>query len=156
MSGYRGVLQILRFHWPTYMAALLANGLAAAAVAADWLEPSRQPLALVLLALADGWLLASLSVSHAIYDRSAVARGEWLDADPRPTPVVAVFHFGHDEASAAVARRLGSVGPPPRGGWPGRARGPVFRHRPSRCRLSSRHWFPLRSNDSSILAQSAR
>ncbi len=104
MSSSAGVWKIVRFNWPWYAAAGLVTVLLLCVLTAGCLLPPWSLLALTLLGLADLWLLLSLVVSHAIYDRSDVARGEWLGT--APATVVAVFHFGQDEASSLVARRL--------------------------------------------------
>jgi hypothetical protein len=101
---------IVRFNWPFYVVAIAVNlGVGALLVAS--LLP--RPLALLAIAAAgvsDGWLLVSLVVSHYIYDRSGVARGEWADqVAARTIDSAAVFHAGHDEASAVARRRLPGV-----------------------------------------------
>lgn len=104
MTSCAGVARILRFNWPWYAAAVAATALALAALA--WWIPAGpwRVSAIALLLVGDGWLLLSLAVSHAIYDRSAIARGGWLDGVQAAR--VAIVHAGHDEASAHVARRL--------------------------------------------------
>lgn len=108
MTSYDGVLKIVRFNWPWY---LLAGAVTLAAIIC--LLAFRGPwLALVVagLILADLWLLMSLAVSHYVYDRSGVSRGAWLDSvDGSQIKHAAIFHAGHDEASATVARRLPSL-----------------------------------------------
>lgn len=107
MSGYAGVARILRFNWPWYAGALVVTTVGIAALG-WWLPPGPWPtLAAAGLGLANGWLLLSLAVSHHIYDRSAIARGGWLDL---PAANVVVVHAGHDEASAHVARLLPGAG----------------------------------------------
>ncbi len=104
MSGYRGVGQIVRFNWPWYAAALSVTGAAIGVGCSGLLVGPWRLAVAVLLVLADGWLLLSLVVSHAIYDRSGVARGEWLRGMTAAN--VVVCHFGQDEATAHVARWL--------------------------------------------------
>jgi len=107
MSGYAGVLKIVRFNWPWYAGAVLMTA-AVPSVLTMWTLPAPWPaIAWTLMGLADGWLLLSLIVSHAIYDRSAVARGGWLDGETAGE--VAIFHLGQDEASAHAARLLPSA-----------------------------------------------
>jgi len=112
MSGYAGVLKIVRFNWPWYAGAALVTAVLAS-VLTSWTLPAPWPaLAYALIGLTDAWLLLSLVVSHAIYDRSAVARGGWLDAQVAGEVAageVAIFHFGQDEASAHAARLLPST-----------------------------------------------
>ena len=104
MTCCAGVARILRFNWPWYAAAVAATALGLAALA--WWIPAGPwwAAATGLLLLGDGWLVLSLAVSHVIYDRSAIARGGWLDGVQAAS--VAILHAGHDEASAHVARRL--------------------------------------------------
>jgi hypothetical protein len=111
MSGFAGVGRILHFNWPFYAGAVLSTGIAvwlliAWPAAASWRWP-----VIAGLVLTNGWVSASLLVSHAVYDRSAVPRGDWLPLVlPRgPVRSVAVLHFGHDEVSAAVTRRLPGI-----------------------------------------------
>lgn len=104
MSGFAGVRRVVRFNWPFYCLALLATAVAAWALATRALEPGARLAAVVALGLADGWLLASLLVSHLVYDRSGVARGDWLPDDAVHT--VVALHLGHDEVAGAIARRL--------------------------------------------------
>ncbi len=107
MSGYAGVLKIARFNWPWYAGAGLVTA-ALAGVLTWWTLPGWWlTLAWALMALADGWLLLSLVVSHVIYDCSAVAHGGWLDA--LAAGEVAILHLGQDEASAHAARLLPSA-----------------------------------------------
>ena len=98
------MLKIVRFNWPWYVGAVLVNVIAGWAIWQAEVDAPWRRIAIVLLVLTDLWLLLSLLVSHVIYDRSDVARGEWLGAEPVSN--VAVFHFGQDEASALVASRL--------------------------------------------------
>lgn len=103
-SRYGGVWQIVRFNWPWYAAATAATAVAAALLVL-WDLPTPWPqLAFAFLLLADLWLLLSLAVSHWIYDRSAIARGEWLRGITAQR--VVVCHFGQDEATRHVARWL--------------------------------------------------
>ena len=111
MSGYTGVLKIVRFNWPWYAAAVLITAALSVVITLSSLLALGHMLAWALIAFADGWLLVSLAVSHYVYDRSAVARGGWLDGetagqDPKH---VAIFHLGQDEASAHTTRLLPSA-----------------------------------------------
>lgn len=104
MNGCAGMLKILRFNWPWYAGALVVTAIAVWALGRSDIDAAWHWCALALLVLADLWLLLSLLVSHAIYDRSDIARGDWLGTLAGGT--VAVFHFGQDEASALVTARL--------------------------------------------------
>lgn len=109
--GWGGVRKIVAFNAPWYAAACAGNlaaagwitGLLPAAVLPDGLRP----WAWCALAAADYWLLASLAVSHYVYDRSPVSDGAWLAGCREGGALrVAVLHAGQDEASAAVTRLL--------------------------------------------------
>ena len=104
MSGYGGVLKIVRFNWPWYAGAVLVTAATVGAVMTWTLAAPWATLAWALVAIADTWLLLSLVVSHIIYDRSAVARGGWMDGETAAE--VAIVHLGQDEASAHAARML--------------------------------------------------
>jgi SAM-dependent methyltransferase len=110
MMPTEGVRKILRFNWPWYAA---AGGITVAVALLLGLGVVRGAAALVAAAgvvAADFWLLASLAVSHYVYDRSAVARGEWLNAvDRAAVRSGAIFHAGQDEASVSVAPRFPGV-----------------------------------------------
>ena len=84
--SYRGVLQIVRFNWHWYVlgAAVLWWG-------RTW--PA--------LWLAGAWGVASLAVSHYIYDRSRLSRWDWLPVSPRKW---ANIHCGFDETSRPLRR----------------------------------------------------
>lgn len=107
MTAYAGVLKIVRFNWPWYVAALLGTVgvilvLFFIALPAPWVA-----LIVVGVLVGNGWLLGSLAVSHYIYDRSAIPRGAWLDGfDGLSIRRAAIFHAGHDEASAIVTHCL--------------------------------------------------
>lgn len=107
MSATAGVARIVRFNWPWYAGALAVTFAALGALGSGALSPPLRALGVAALAAADLWLLASLAVSHYLYDRSPVARGAWLDlAGDGAIRRVGVFHAGHDEATAVAARRL--------------------------------------------------
>ena len=111
MSGYTGVLKIVRFNWPWYASPVLMTVVLSSVLTLSTLPALWQMLAWALIALADGWLLVSLVVSHYVYDRSAVARGGWLDGETagQESKHIAIFHLGQDEASAHSARLLPSA-----------------------------------------------
>ncbi len=100
---YEGVLNIVRFNWPLFVATLIAVALLLVGV-----FMLSSPLWRVMLALAATALAAStivsLAVSHAIYDRSDLYRFAWLArAYGQRTPNSAVFcQTGFDESSALL------------------------------------------------------
>lgn len=107
MNGYGGVAKIVRFNWPWYVGALAATLALVPVLRGMRISGAWAALSAVATLAADFWLLASLAVSHHVYDRSGVARGEWLRSiDPLSVGNAAVFHAGQDEASAAAARML--------------------------------------------------
>ena len=103
--SYEGVLKIVTFNWPFYVAAAAGDGIGFALLARGL--PRWAALATVAaLVLGNGWLVVSLAVSHWVYDRSAVSEGAWLDAVPPAAREIAVFHTGHDETSTLARRRF--------------------------------------------------
>lgn len=106
MNRFTGAAKILRFNWPWYAASLAALG---GFLAVRGRLPAGLPalLAGAAASAAIFWPLASLAVSHYVYDRSPLSRGAWLRrADPAAARRVAIFHAGLDEASPEAARRL--------------------------------------------------
>ena len=111
MSGYSGVGKIVAFNFPWYIAALAGN-------AAGWLwfrnarlEGWLGLVCIAGIAAADFWLIASLAVSHFIYDQSPVSRGGWLAGiESARIKSVAILHAGQDEASVSVTRMFPAAG----------------------------------------------
>jgi hypothetical protein len=107
MTTYSGVLKIARFNWPWYAAAVATTVTGIFLLRSGVLGGPWTTLGTTGLFLANFWLLVSLAVSHYVYDRSAVSRGEWLrNVDTTAVRRVAIFHAGQDEASDVVARVL--------------------------------------------------
>lgn len=107
MSQYSGVLKIVRFNWPWYATAVGATILGIALIHSGVLNSAWEKLAIAGLITANFWMLASLAVSHYVYDRSPVARGDWLRrVDANQVQQVAIFHAGQDEASPTVEKKL--------------------------------------------------
>jgi len=100
---YEGVLNILRFNWPTYAVAcgigLLALGIAGILP----LQPISRVAALVVGVVPLAFILSSLGVSWWVYDRSILHRWTWLSplVPGRPASVVNI-HAGFDETSASL------------------------------------------------------
>ena len=107
MSSFAGVVKIARFNWPWYAGAVLMTIALAGVLSRLTLSMPWPAFIWTMIALADGWLLLSLVVSHVIYDRSSVARGGWLDGEMAKE--VAIIHLGQDEASAHATRLLTSA-----------------------------------------------
>lgn len=100
-----GAAKILRFNWPLYALAAALTVVGVAALRFGWLPGRWAVLGVAALVVGDFWLVASLAVSHWVYDRSAVARGAWL-GDASGVRRAAVFHAGQDEASAIAMRSM--------------------------------------------------
>ena len=106
---YSGVLKIVRFNWPWYLMAIVITFSVALCF---YLGILSRPWTAIVVGgpnVANIWLVASLVVSHYIYDRSGIQHGAWLDGvNAANAGHVGIFHAGHDEASKAVALRLPS------------------------------------------------
>lgn len=110
MSKYNGVAKILRFNWPWYAGTVALTAVGIPVLRSGMLSPLAAVFGAALLFLADFWLLASLAVSHYVYDRSPVARGDWLAGEElSAVRRAAIFHAGQNEASDVVARLLPSI-----------------------------------------------
>lgn len=104
---FTGVLNIVRFNWPFFVAAELL--IVAAVVGATMLSPSRIAFLLALVAVGAMFGIAlSLVVSHIIYDRSDLYRLYWLPRALRQLDIHdAVFcQTGFDESSALFRAAL--------------------------------------------------
>jgi|GEM_PF-71213 len=111
-GAFDGVLQIVRFNAPSYAFGTLAALVAAAAAVA---LPVPAWLAALLLSgavAATFWLVASLAVSHLVYDRSPLSRWTWIEAALGFAPRTWVnLHAGFDESTPAIRALFpGSVG----------------------------------------------
>jgi SAM-dependent methyltransferase len=107
---FEGVARIVRFNWPFYAAAGAVLALA---------------IPVVVLAPANAWrwagtaaaggalwfLVGSLGASHAVYDRSDLHRGAWIDdALGGALPGrAAICHCGYDEISELLRAKLPSA-----------------------------------------------
>lgn len=102
---FDGVLQIVRYNWNLYLAAVAGSIVILALVA---LVHPPVTLGAILIAgalIGVFWLLASLAVSHYVYDRSELYDWTWI-ADRlglRPRRLV-IVHAGLDEVSPALRR----------------------------------------------------
>jgi SAM-dependent methyltransferase len=102
---FDGVLQIVRYNWSLYVAAIFVSALVVGLVLAIH-PPAVLAGVLILGAIAAVfWLALSLAVSHYVYDRSDLYRWEWIRerVAPNPRHVVNV-HAGLDETSPALQR----------------------------------------------------
>ena len=102
---FDGVLQIVRYNWSLYVAAIFVPALVVGLVLA--VHPPAVLAALLILGAiaAVFWLALSLAVSHYVYDRSDLYRWEWIRerVAPNPRHVVNV-HAGLDEISLALQK----------------------------------------------------
>lgn len=108
LSRWQGVGAIVRFNWPSYLAVVLLNlGIFALLGSAPRVLVL---IALTFLLLVDFWALASLVVSHWIYDLSPISRGAWLDDQhPRTDLRVLTIDAGHDEAGPVLRAKWPDV-----------------------------------------------
>jgi SAM-dependent methyltransferase len=99
---FEGMLNVVRFNWPLYVVgtAVAATALLSAVLVA---MPQWCRLSLICGAmLAVYLLLASLLVSHWVYDRSPLYRFDWATQwTPHPARIVNI-HSGFDESSIAL------------------------------------------------------
>lgn len=107
---WQGMLTIVRFNWPFYLAAVTVWF----ASLAGWVlfpGPALQLACGIALAGAAYFLFGSLAVSHLVYDRSDLYRWGWLDRALGGVNLrQAVFcHAGFDEASAELRAQFGGV-----------------------------------------------
>jgi SAM-dependent methyltransferase len=102
---FAGVLQIVRYNWTLYVAALAGTIVVIGIV--NLVHPIAIIAWLLMLGAAAGlgWLVLSLVVSHYIYDRSALYRWDWIreQVGGHPRHIVNI-HAGLDETSEALQR----------------------------------------------------
>jgi ubiquinone/menaquinone biosynthesis C-methylase UbiE len=100
---FDGVLQIVRYNWSLYVAAIFVSALVVALVVV--IHPPTGLAALLILGAiaAVFWLALSLIVSHYVYDRSDLYRWEWIRERVARSPRHVVnIHAGLDETSLAL------------------------------------------------------
>jgi len=98
--SYQGAIQIFQHNWTFYAAALLLSVTGIVLLRtmdlAMWLRVGL--IAAILVTVF--WGIASLAVSHYVYDRSPLYQFEWLRELLAPSPSVCVnIHAGLDETS---------------------------------------------------------
>lgn len=100
---FQGLAAVVAFNWPFYLAAAITVGLWALL----WREFSAVALWLTPVAVGAIYLsVASLVVSHWVYDRSALYRLTWLDQLPASPRRAASIHAGYDESATLLRQRL--------------------------------------------------
>lgn len=99
---YQGVIQILKFNWPSYLGAAVAIGIAMLAL--PFLHPIWRAFLVLAVAPAMFWPLSSLIVSHYVYDRFPLYDLNWLSRIlPRAPGKWINIHSGFDETSDLLA-----------------------------------------------------
>lgn len=110
MTSYSGVIKIVRFNWPWYAFAAAATFAVLLGLFLNVFHGMASALVVAAMMVADLWVLLSLTVSHYVYDLSAVSRGAWLDnIDATKIRRAAIFHAGQDEGSPKVVHLLPSI-----------------------------------------------
>jgi SAM-dependent methyltransferase len=98
---YQGVMQILQFNWRMYLGAAL--GIFAAAITWPRLPASGRAALMLCAAPALFWLIASLAVSHYVYDRFPLYDLHWLERALAAAPRRWInIHAGWDETSGLL------------------------------------------------------
>jgi SAM-dependent methyltransferase len=104
---YQGAMQIFQYNWPFYVAALLLSVTGVVVLLtvelAWWI---RVGLGAAIF-MATFWAVASLAVSHYVYDRSGLYEFDWLNSLlPQPPAVWINIHAGLDETSGLLAQQF--------------------------------------------------
>ncbi len=95
---YRGVLQIVSFNWPFYVAGFIFVFFAAFLLRAFILPWPYKLLLLVGIGFSLFWIFSSLIAAHWIYDRTFGGSWEWVRQFVNPAPrSLGQFHAGFDE-----------------------------------------------------------
>jgi len=107
---WQGMLSIVRFNWPFYVAAI-AVSIASFAGVFLLAGMALKVACGAAFASAAWFLFGSLGVSHLIYDRSELYRWSWLERVLRGANVrqAILCHCGFDEASSGLRTLLGDV-----------------------------------------------
>ena len=103
-----GVRQIVRFNLPLYVTAVAAVSIGLAAVSRLPVTASAGGALYAGVGLAAFWMVASLAASWAIYDRSPLMSGAWIDDALGFRPVSWLnIHAGLDELTPILRARFG-------------------------------------------------
>ena len=100
---FDGVLQIVRYNWSLYVAAIFGSVLVIGFVVV--VHPPTVLAGLLILGAIAAlfWLAVSLAVSHYVYDRSDLYRWQWIRERIAPNAGHVVnIHAGLDETSLAL------------------------------------------------------
>lgn len=108
-GNFQGMLNIARFNWPLYSAALAV--MAASAAGILLLTGFLKILSAITFACAAYFIFVSMAVSHLVYDRSDLYRWSWFDRVLKGVPMrQAIFcHSGFDEASAKLREKFNNT-----------------------------------------------
>jgi SAM-dependent methyltransferase len=102
---FDGVLKILRFNWPQYVAGAGVVAVTAAIATAITLPTWLDALAWGGVCVAAFWLIASLAVSFYVYDLSPLYRWSWISEVLPEAPARWVnIYMGLDDSTAALRR----------------------------------------------------
>jgi SAM-dependent methyltransferase len=100
---FEGVINVLRFNWPTYMVALVAVALAGSIAVLPATTVVLRVFLTAFCAATGFFAVSSLVVSHLVYDRSRLYRWHWLsDRFKQPPTKIINAHAGFDETSNAL------------------------------------------------------
>jgi len=100
---FDGVLQIVRYNWSLYVAAIFGSVLVVGFVVAVHPPTVLADLLILGAAAALFWLALSLAVSYYVYDRSDLYRWQWIRERIARNPWHVVnIHAGLDETSLAL------------------------------------------------------
>jgi hypothetical protein len=105
---FEGVAKILRYNWPQYLVGTVVVAAAGLSAIMVPLPPWATTVLLIGAALAGWWLLASVVVSHWVYDRSRLYEWTWVREIGLRTPIRWInVHAGLDESTPGLAAVLG-------------------------------------------------
>jgi hypothetical protein len=105
-TRFQGVAQIVRFNWPFYLTATLLIAAGGCAVLVLSVPFFGRVMLSAAIAAAAFWLIASLIISHYIYDRARIYDGIWIHRALATSPKSwAIFHAGLDEFNP-ILRKL--------------------------------------------------
>jgi SAM-dependent methyltransferase len=100
---FQGVSQILVFNWPFYAGALVLDLAALILLARVPLSSFVAGAIMLGAALVTYFIVASLAISHYVYDRSPLYRWQWLASIlPQPPEFFANIHAGLDQTSETL------------------------------------------------------
>jgi SAM-dependent methyltransferase len=104
-SRYQGMLQVLQFNWPWYAAGLLVLLVSYTLLHYLRVSPVMKGTISFLPGCALCWTIASVLVSHWIYDRSGLTKWNWvIGCIPALSGRAASIHCGFDESIEDLRR----------------------------------------------------